>query len=109
MRSMRKEAANVTTSRVLESGVLKSVAPIQGDAKIAITTPGPAMASSSFKLVAATLPALVGSLLPMCEEMNRVAAVGRASWVNVAKIELAAARSDTSPTCERLRTRTRRT
>ena len=99
----------MTTSRVLESGVLKSVAPIQGDAKIAITTPGPAMASSSFKLVAATLSALVGSLLPMCEEMNRVAAVGRASWVNVAKIELAAARSDTSPTCERLRTRTRRT
>src|SRR5207247_8649810 len=108
MRSMRKEAANVNTSRVLESGVLKSVAPIQGDAKIAITTPGPAMASSSFKLVAATLPALVGSLLPMCEEMNRVAAVGRASWVNVAKIELAAARSDTSETCERLRSGTRR-
>jgi len=92
-----------------ESGVLKTVAPIQGDAKIAITTPGPAIVSSSLKLAAATLLALAGSLLPMCEEMNRLAAAGSASWVNVVKIELAAARSDTSPTCERLRTRTRRT
>ena len=109
MKSRRKEAANVTTSRVLDSAVLKTVPPIHGDARIAITTPGPAVASNSLRLAAATPPALAGSFLPMCEEMNLVAAIGRASWVSVVKIELAAASRDTSPTCERFRTRTRRT
>ena len=99
----------MTTSRVLESAVLKTVVPIQGDARTAITNPGPAIANSSLRLVAAMPLALVGSLLPMREEMNRVAAAGRASCVRVVKMELAAARSDTSPTWERLRIRTRRT
>jgi len=109
VRSKRKEAANVTTSRVLESAVLKTAVPIKGDARIAITNPGPAIANSSLRLVAAMPLALVGSLLPMWEEMNRVAAMGRANCVSVVKIELAAARSDISPTWERLRIRTSRT
>ncbi len=99
----------VAMSRLLESAVLKTVVPIKGDARIAITNPGPAIASSSLRLVAATPLALAGSLLPTCEDMNRVAAAGRASCVSVVKIEFAAARSDTSPTCERFRTRTRST
>ena len=99
----------VAMSRLLESGVLKTVVPIKGEARIAITNPGPAIANSSLRLVAAMPLALVGSLLPMREEMNRVAAAGRASCVSVVKMELAAARSDTSPTWERLRIRTRRT
>jgi len=99
----------VAMSRLLESGVLKTVVPIKGEARIAITNPGPAIANSSLRLVAAMPLALVGSLLPMREEMNRVAAAGRASCVRVVKMELAAARSDTSPTWERLRIRTRRT
>ena len=99
----------VAMSRLLESGVLKTVVPIKGEARIAITNPGPAIASSSLRQVVATPLAVVGSWLLMCEEMNRVAAMGRASCVSVVKIELAAARSDISPTCERLRIRTRRT
>jgi len=76
---------------------------------MATTTPDPAITSSSLRLVAATPLALVESFFPICEEMNRVAVVGRASCVSVEKIEFAAARSDTSPTWERLRIRTKRT
>ena len=103
------EATNVTTSRVPESAVLKTIVPIQGDTRIASANPGPAIANNSLRLVAATPLALVESFFPICEEMNRVAVVGRASCVSVEKIEFAAARSDTSPTWERLRIRTKRT
>src|SRR5207302_11388333 len=107
--SKRQEAANVAASRVRESAGLNAVGRMQGDARIAVANPGPAITNRSLRLVAATPLAPVGSFLRMCEGMNRGAAVGRASWVRVVKIELAAASSDTSPTCERLRIRTSRT
>src|SRR2546430_4589882 len=103
VRSKRKEAANVTTSRVLESAVLKTAVPIKGDARIAITNPGPAIASSSLRLVAATPLALAGALLPTCEDMKRVAAAGRASGGRGVENVFAPGRGDTSPTCEKVR------
>ncbi len=100
-----KEAANVTTNRMVESEVLKTADPIMGEAKSARSRPGPARESSRRRVVLATAPAFEGSWLPMLEEMNRVAAAGRESWVRVVKTESAAASIDTSPIWARLRIR----
>ena len=97
---MRKEVA---------SELLKTVLAIQGDARTDSSNVGAAIVIVSLRLVRATDPAAEGSLHPILEEMNRVVASGRASWVMVVNVAAAAARRDTSPIWDKLRIRIRRT
>lgn len=94
-------------SRLAVSGLLKIMFPIQGEAETDRSSIGPASVISRRRLVLAVAAAFAGSWVPMLAEMNRVAAAGRASWVRVVKMDMAAARRDTSPICDRLRIRER--
>ncbi len=79
MRSRRKEAANATMRTVVALGSLKTVLAIQGEASSDSSSVGTAIVTTSRRHVLATAPAVEGSFPPMLDEMNRVAASGRAS------------------------------
>ncbi len=85
---MRKEVA---------LGSLKTVLASQGDASNDSSSVGAAIVITSRRLVLTTAPAVEGSFPPMLDEMNRVAASGRASCVIVENPADAAASRETSP------------
>ncbi len=107
MKSRRKLAAKVMISRLAALELLKTRIPIQGEAETARRKAGTASASVRRRLVLATAAAFAGSWVPRLAEMNLVAAAGRASWVRVVKIDMAAARRETIPIWDRLRIRKR--
>ncbi len=98
----------VVMRRLVLLGLLKRKVPIQGDRRPAIARRGVATVRTRRRQVFATALADWGSWLPRLLEMNRVAAVGRASCVRVVKIAIVAVRSDIWPMSARLRIRKRR-